>query len=173
MAPQKQGFIPTRGKLKYFIKITDMMHTQSLISLKGITELICRSFFEVPPKQGASELSVEFHTQLEATTSFVPAWPIIYSGADCEAICQAPLPSRPIERGRAGAGLLAHVVVSKYADHLPLYRQSQIYAREGIDIDRSTMADWVERSTALLEPLAKAIGRQARKGQAKPTFDEL
>ena len=59
----------------------------------------------------------------------------------CEAIVQSPLPSRPIERGRPGPGLLAHVLVSKYADHLPLYRQSQIYAREGIDLDRSTMAD--------------------------------
>jgi len=47
--------------------------------------------------------------------------------ACCEAICQAPLPSRPIERGRPGPGLLAHVLVSKYADHLPLYRQSQIW----------------------------------------------
>ena len=84
----------------------------------------------------------------------------------CEAICQAPLPSRPIERGRPGPGLLAHVLVSKYADHLPLYRQSQIYAREGIDLDRSTMADWVGRSTALLEPLADAIGRVVRGGDA-------
>jgi len=86
--------------------------------------------------------------------------------ACCEAICQAPLPSRPIERGRPGPGLLAHVLVSKYADHLPLYRQSQIYAREGIDLDRSTMADWVGRSTALLEPLADAIGRIVRGGDA-------
>jgi transposase len=51
----------------------------------------------------------------------------------CEAVLQAPMPSRPIERGRPGPGLLAHVLVSKYADHLPLYRQSQIYEREGID----------------------------------------
>ena len=79
---------------------------------------------------------------------------------------QAPLPSRPIERGRPGPGLLAHVLVSKYADHLPLYRQSQIYAREGVDLDRSTMADWVGRSTALLEPLADAIGRMVRGGDA-------
>ena len=50
----------------------------------------------------------------------------------CEAILQAPMPSRPIERGRPGPGLLAHVLVSKYCDHLPLYRQSQIYQREGI-----------------------------------------
>jgi len=84
----------------------------------------------------------------------------------CEAVMQAPLPSRPIERGRPGPGLLAHVLVSKYADHLPLYRQSQIYAREGIDLGRSTMADWVGKSTALLEPLADAIGRIARRGEA-------
>ena len=84
----------------------------------------------------------------------------------CEAIVQSPLPSRPIERGRPGPGLLAHVLVSKYADHPPLYRQSQIYAREGIDLDRSTMADWVGRSTALLEPLADEIGRIVRRGDA-------
>ena len=85
----------------------------------------------------------------------------------CEAIVQSPLPSRPIERGRPGPGLLAQVLVSKYADHLPLYRQSQIYAREGIDLDRSTMADWVGRSTALLEPLADEIGRIVRRGDAR------
>lgn len=84
----------------------------------------------------------------------------------CEKIAQAPLPSRPIERGRPGPGLLAHVLVSKYADHLPLYRQSQIYGREGVDLDRSTLADWVGRSTALLEPLADLIGRHVMSGPA-------
>ncbi|MCP5080764.1 MAG: IS66 family transposase [Alphaproteobacteria bacterium] len=84
----------------------------------------------------------------------------------CEAVLQAPLPSRPIERGRPGPGLLAHVLVSKFADHLPLYRQSQIYQRDGIDLDRSTLADWVGKSTALLEPLADAIGKHVRQGQA-------
>jgi transposase len=86
--------------------------------------------------------------------------------ACCEKIQQAPLPSRPIERGRPGPGLLAHVLVSKYADHLPLYRQSQIYAREGIELERSTLADWVGKATALLEPLADAIGRHIRQGPA-------
>jgi transposase len=86
--------------------------------------------------------------------------------ACCEKIVQAPLPSRPIERGRPGPGLLAHVLVSKYADHLPLYRQSQIFDRAGIDLDRSTLAEWVGKSAALLEPLADAIGRHVRKGQA-------
>jgi transposase len=84
----------------------------------------------------------------------------------CEAICQAPLPSRPIERGRPGPGLLTHVLVSKYGDHLPLYRQSQIFARNGIDLDRSTLADWAGRSAALLEPLAEAIAKHVLKGQA-------
>jgi len=84
----------------------------------------------------------------------------------CEAIVQAPLPSRPIERGRPGPGLLAHVLVSKYGDHLPLYRQSQMFAREGVDLDRSTLADWVGRTTALLEPLAEGIGRHVRQRQA-------
>jgi transposase len=77
----------------------------------------------------------------------------------CEVIVQAPAPSRPIARGLAGPGLLAHVVVSKYADHLPLYRQSAIFAREGIDLDRSTLADWVGGVSALLDPLIEAIGR--------------
>jgi len=84
----------------------------------------------------------------------------------CEAICQAPLPSRPIERGRPGPGLLADVLVSKYGDHLPLYRQSRIFDRNGIDLDRSTRADRVGRSAALLEPLADAIGRHVLNGQA-------
>ncbi len=89
----------------------------------------------------------------------------------CERFVQAPLPSRPIERGRPGPGLLAHVLVARYADHLPLYRQSQIFEREGIDLDRSTLADWVGRSTALLEPLADAIGRHVLAGQALSADD--
>ena len=68
----------------------------------------------------------------------------------CRTIRQAGAPSRPIERGLAGAGLLAHVLVSKYADHLPLYRQSQMYAREGVMLERSTLADWVAGSARLL-----------------------
>ncbi|HEY4471029.1 MAG TPA: IS66 family transposase [Stellaceae bacterium] len=83
----------------------------------------------------------------------------------CETIAQAPLPSLPIERGRPGPGLLAHVVVSKYADGLPLYRQSEIYARQDIDIDRSTMADWVGCMAALLDPLVAAIGKHVCAGE--------
>ncbi|MBV8280431.1 MAG: IS66 family transposase [Candidatus Eremiobacteraeota bacterium] len=79
--------------------------------------------------------------------------------ARCDTIVQAPAPSRPIERGMAGPGLLAHVLVSKYSDHLPLYRQSEIYAREGVELDRSTMAEWVGSCSRLLEPLVAALRR--------------
>ena len=82
----------------------------------------------------------------------------------CDRIVQAPLPSMPIERGRPGAGLLAHVLVAKYADHLPLYRQSEIYAREGLHLARSTMADWVGRSATLLEPLVDALADHVMSG---------
>nr|WP_234999029.1 transposase [Ruegeria sp. AU67] len=82
----------------------------------------------------------------------------------CEAFAQAPLPLRPIERGRPGPGLLAHILVGKYCDHMPLDRQSKIFAREKVDLRRSTLTDWVGRSTALLEPLADHIGKLVRAG---------
>jgi transposase len=77
----------------------------------------------------------------------------------CDCIVQAEAPSRPIERGLAGPALLAHVLVSKYCDHQPLYRQSEIYARQGVELERSTMADWVGGSSRLLEPLVDALHR--------------
>ncbi len=65
-----------------------------------------------------------------------------------------------------GYGILVHVLVNKYVCHLPLYRQSQIFDREGLHIDRSTLADWVGKSTTLLEPMADAVGRHVLTGQA-------
>lgn len=82
----------------------------------------------------------------------------------CDHIAQAPAPSRPIVRGFAGPGLLAHVLVAKFCDHLPLYRQSVIYAREGVDLDRSLLADWVRVSSALLAPLVDAVRRHVLAG---------
>ena len=77
----------------------------------------------------------------------------------CDHIVQAAAPTRPIERGVAGPGLLAHVLVSKYADHLPLYRQSEIYARYGVELERSTLADWVGGTSELLDPLVETLRR--------------
>jgi transposase len=93
------------------------------------------------------------------------------SCSECSQIVQAPAPSRPIERGIAGPGFLSHVLVSKFCDHLPLYRQSQILARDGIDLDRSTLAGMVGGCAALLTPLADALGQYV-KGAAKIHADD-
>jgi transposase len=76
-----------------------------------------------------------------------------YGCRACGTIHQAPAPERPIAKGLASPGLLAHVLVAKYCDHLPLYRQSQIFARHGVEIDRSTLANWVGGACWWLEPL--------------------
>lgn len=89
----------------------------------------------------------------------------------CDAIVQVPAPSRPIAKGLAGAALLAHVLVAKYCDHLPLYRQSGIYARSGVELERSTLADWVGQSSALLRPLVEALNRYVL-GAAKLHADD-
>src|SRR6266851_1077 len=80
-----------------------------------------------------------------------------FSCRTCEAITQPPAPFHPIARGRAGPGLLAHVLFSKYGLHLPLNRQSVTYAREGIELDVSTLADWVGAAAATLMPLVLLI----------------
>lgn len=76
-----------------------------------------------------------------------------YGCRACGTIHQAPAPERPIAKGLASPGLLAHVLVAKYCDHLPLYRQSQIFARQGVELDRSTLANWVGGAVWWLEPL--------------------
>ena len=98
------------------------------------------------------------------TLEHVPArWKVIqhvrekFSCRSCEAISQPPAPSHPIARGRAGPHLLAHILFAKYGLHLPLNRQSAAYAREGIELDVSTLADWVGAATATLMPLIEAI----------------
>lgn len=82
-----------------------------------------------------------------------------YACKACDAITQAPAPALPTPRGRATPAMLAHLLVSKYCDHLPLYRQSEIYAREGMELDRSTLCDWVGQAAWLLQPIVEAIRR--------------
>lgn len=89
----------------------------------------------------------------------------------CEAITQAPSPDLPIEKGRPGPGLLAHVVVGKYLDGLPLYRQSTILAREGVEIEHATLADWVGHAAWWLAPLAAMIGAHVKTAPVIHTDD--
>jgi transposase len=87
-----------------------------------------------------------------------------FACAACDGIVQAAAPNRPITRGLAGPGLLAHVLVAKYCDHLPLYRQSSMYAREGVELERSTLAGWVGQCNALLRPLVTALRKHVLSG---------
>ena len=102
------------------------------------------------------------------TLERVPAtWKVVqhvrekFSCRACETIAQPPAPSHPIARGRGGPVLLAEVLFGKYGAHLPLNRQSDIFAREGVDLDVSTMADWVGAAAATLMPLYEAIEKHA------------
>ena len=83
----------------------------------------------------------------------------------CSRVVQEPAPSRPIERGMATPGLLAQVVISKYADHTPLYRQAAIYRRSGLELNRATLADWVGEAARLVAPLSDALGRYVLSAQ--------
>src|SRR5690349_13558413 len=75
----------------------------------------------------------------------------------CDIVVAAPAPDHAIARGRAGAELLAHIVVAKYDDHLPLYRQAEILAREDVDLETSTLSGWVGATAAALQPLLDAL----------------
>src|SRR5690349_22407925 len=75
----------------------------------------------------------------------------------CDTVVGAPAPDHAIARGRAGAGLLAHIVVSKYDDHLPLYRQAESFAREGVNLETSTLSGWVGATSAALAPLIDTL----------------
>jgi transposase len=88
-----------------------------------------------------------------------------YSCWGCDRVVEAAALPRPIKRGLAGPSLLAHVIVSKYSDHLPLYRQSEIYARQGVGISRSTLAGWVGAASDLLSPLVDAIQKHVLAGR--------
>ncbi len=83
----------------------------------------------------------------------------------CEAMMQAPMPELPIPRGMAGPNLLARITIAKFCDHLPLYRQSEIYARDGVDLDRSLLAEWLGYIAWLLKPLAELIGQHVMAGR--------
>jgi len=108
-----------------------------------------------PHGQDVSQMLDYAHGAFQMTRHVRPK---LYCSA-CRQIIQAPPVPRPIARALAGPGVLAHLLMAKYALRVPLYRQQQIYAAAGVPIDRSTLADWLEASWLLLEPLADALAR--------------
>lgn len=96
----------------------------------------------------------------------------VYTCPCCqEGVVVAPKPAQPIEKGLPGPGLLAHVVVSKYGDHLPLYRQEDIFERHGVELSRQTMCGWVMASAHLLEPIVEAMKRSVLESNVIHTDD--
>ena len=79
-----------------------------------------------------------------------------------EGVTQAPTPAHLIEGALPTEGMLAHVLVSKFADHLPLYRQAQIYARSGVELHRSTLADWVGKTSFHLRPVFECLKEELK-----------
>jgi transposase len=142
-----------------------------------------RVLHDVPPEQrpcpecgaGRRPIGEEVREQLE----YVPASLVVlehvrpkYACPDCQAhvVIAGRLPE-PIEKGLPGPGLLAHVAVSKYADHLPLYRQEGIFKRSGVELPRSTTCDWMAAAAGLLEPIVKAMLRRVLLSRVVQTDD--
>ena len=94
-----------------------------------------------------------------------------YSCRSCEAIVQAPAPAKAIARGKASFATLAHIVVNKFDHHLPLYRQAEMMAAQGLDIDRSTLAGWAGQAAALLDPIVSRIREEGLKASKIHTDD--
>jgi len=96
----------------------------------------------------------------------------VYACPCCQAgVTVAPKPAQPIEKGLPGPGLLAQVVVSKYGDHLPLYRQEDIFLRHGLELSRQTMCGWVLASAHLLEPIVEAMKQNVLESKVIHTDD--
>ena len=136
---------------------------------KPLPEHLPRETIRHEPVDGCSECGGTLRTigeDVSEMLEYVPArFKVIrhvrprMACACCQRIVQVEAPSRPIARGLAGPALIAHVLTSKYADHIPLYRQSGIYARSGVELERSTLADLVGAATALMRPLDRALER--------------
>lgn len=95
-----------------------------------------------------------------------------YACPDChEGVAVAKAPQRPLEDARCGPGLLAHVAVSKFQDHLPLYRQERIFERVGLDLSRSTLGDWIQKSAFALSPLVAQMKQRLLSGNLIQTDD--
>ncbi len=124
-------------------------------------ELVCKECGgEKKPMKGAEEITEQF--DFKPASFFVCEHVRVkYSCTNCqEGVVCPPLPPMPIEKGRPGPGLLAHLVTSKYCDHLPLNRLERIFARSGVEIRRSTMCEWVEQTAFLVRPVVAEIKRQ-------------
>jgi transposase len=141
--------------------IPEHLERREEVRLPAVADRVCCG----QPKQQIGE-DVSERLDYEPASLFVHRLvrPVLACGRCRGNVAQAPLPSRPIEKGLAGNGLLAQVVVSKFADHLPLHRQESMLRRHGAEISRQTMSRWCQDVGEWLEPVAEAIRRQVFAG---------
>ncbi|HIB4963510.1 TPA: IS66-like element ISKox1 family transposase [Klebsiella pneumoniae] len=104
-----------------------------------------------------SEVSVEQLELVSSALKVIRTVRVKKACTRCDCIVEAPAPSRPIDRGIAGPGLLARVLTAKYCEHLPLYRQCEIFARQGVDLSRALLSNWVDACCRLMAPLDEAL----------------
>jgi len=125
--------------------------------------------------EGREKISQVVSEQLEHTPAslfILEHVQVTYACKKCqEQVVTAPKPPQPIEKGVAGPGLLAHVITGKYVQHLPLYRQEEIFARQSVLIRRSTLAGWMAQSAECLLPLQKLMARRVLAGHVLGTDD--
>lgn len=149
-------------------------HTRKRGGRRPLPENLPREIIEIQPAdedlccQGCSAQKTRIGEDRTEELEFQPSTFIIreyvrpkYACRTCESgVTQAALPARPIDKGRPGPGLLAHVITSKYGDHLPLYRLEPMFRRHGIEISRSTLSEWCGAVADLLAPVATQIAAE-------------
>lgn len=127
-----------------------------------------------PRRRGHGRKQLPKHLRREQRLHDVPEAEKLCSccGQHCqEGVSIAPLPPQPIDKGLAGPGLVAHIAVNKYADHLPLYRQEAILARQGVDLSRQTLCGWLAAAASLLSPLWQRMARVVLQSRVIHTDD--
>ncbi|WP_420995174.1 IS66 family transposase [Cupriavidus sp. 30B13] len=143
-----------RNPLPAHLEREDLIHTPA-----ETTCCACGGAFEVLGEDVSEQLEL-----VPARLRVIRHRRVKLACTGCDRIVQAPAPSRPIDRGIPGPGLLANVLVSKFCDHQPLYRQRVRWEREGVDLPESTLGDWVGGCSALLSPLVAAVQRHVMGG---------
>ncbi len=138
--------------------------------------------YELPPEQRQCPHCQAQLQRMGAETSerleYAPAAFYVIAESCARYVCPkgctvrtAEKPMQPIEKGLPGPGLLAHVATSKYADHLPLHRQAQMFTRQGVDLSRQTLCDWMRRSAELVAPLCEVMQQRVLRSHALQTDD--
>jgi transposase len=151
--PERRAATATRRRANRGALPEHLPRIETIIDLKDKTCPCCSGALHLIGEDRAERLDI-VPAQLRVLVVRRPK----YGCRACEdVVVQAPAPPRLIEGGIPTEATVAHVVVGKYADHLPLYRQAQIYARQGIKLDRSTLADWVGRAAFLLRPVHERL----------------